>query len=126
MKLITILSIAAAICTGLAGIFHLNMLPSNNTNSTILFLIGGLAQVFWIVPTVRRWGKIWDFMGIFGTAAFVLIWAITRLPDNPITGRGGRIGEMAVIIEVLQIVFIILLGLIIRLKFSKQGESNAK
>jgi len=126
MKLITILSVAAAICTGLAGIFHLNMLPSNNTNSTILFLIGGLAQVFWIVPTVRRWGKIWDFIGIFGTVAFVLIWVITRLPDNPITGRGGRIGETAVITEVLQIAFIILLGIIIRLKFSKQHESSVK
>lgn len=121
-----ILSIAAAICTGLAGILHLYMLPSNNTNSTILFLIGGLAQVFWIVPTIRRWGKKWDLVGIFGTAAFVLIWIITRLPDNPITGRGGRIGETAVIVEVLQIAFIILLGIIIRLQFSKQHERDIK
>jgi hypothetical protein len=126
MRLIMILSIAAAICTGLAGILHLYMLPSNNTNSTILFLIGGLAQVFWIVPTIRRWGKKWDLVGIFGTAAFVLIWIITRLPDNPITGRGGRIGETAVIVEVLQIAFIILLGIIIRLQFSKQHERDIK
>jgi hypothetical protein len=102
------------------------MLPLNNTNSTILFLIGGLAQVFWIVPTIRRWGKKWDLVGIFGTAAFVLVWIITRLPDNPITGRGGRIGETAVIVEVLQIAFIILLGIIIRLQFSKQHERDIK
>ena len=122
MNLIMILSIAAAFCTGLAGILHLYMLPSNNTNSTILFLIGGLAQVFWIVPTIRRWGKIWDLVGIVGTATFVVIWVITRIPDNPITGRGGRIGETAVIIEALQIAFIILLGIIGRLQFSKQPK----
>jgi hypothetical protein len=98
------------------------MLPSNNTNSTILFLIGGLAQVFWIVPTIRRWGKIWDLVGIVGTATFVVIWVITRIPDNPVTGRGGRIGETAVIIEALQIAFIILLGIIVRLQFSKQPK----
>jgi hypothetical protein len=117
-----ILSIAAAFCTGLAGILHLYMLPSNNTNSTILFLIGGLAQVFWIVPTIRRWGKMWDLVGIAGTATFVVIWVITRIPDNPVTGRGGRIGETAVIIEALQIAFIILLGIIVRLQFSKQPK----
>jgi hypothetical protein len=121
-----VLSIAAAFCTGLAGIFHLYMLPSNNTNSTILFLIGGLAQVFWIVPTIRRWGKMWDLIGIVGTATFVVIWVITRIPDNPITGRGGRIGETAVIIEALQIGFIILLGIIIRLQFSKHPEQAIK
>jgi hypothetical protein len=102
------------------------MLPSNNTNSTILFLIGGLAQVFWIVPTIRRWGKMWDLIGIFGTATFVVIWVVTRIPDNPITGRGGRIGETAVIIEALQIGFIILIGIIIRLQFSKHHEQAIK
>jgi hypothetical protein len=126
MKLITVLSVAAAFCTGLAGILHLYMLPSNNTNSTILFLIGGLAQVFWIVPTIRRWGKMWDLIGIFGTATFVVIWVVTRIPDNPITGRGGRIGETAVIIEALQIGFIILIGIIIRLQFSKHHEQAIK
>lgn len=126
MKLITILSIAAAFCTGLAGILHLYMLPANNTNTTILFLIGGLAQVFWIVPTVRNRGKIWDLVGIFGTASFALIWIITRVPDNPISGRGGRIGETAVIIEILQISFIILVAIIMSLKFSKQDEASIK
>jgi hypothetical protein len=121
-----VLSIAAAFCTALAGILHLYMLPSNYTNSTILFLIGGLAQVFWIVPTIRRWGKMWDLIGIVGTATFVAIWVITRIPDNAITGRGGRIGETAVIIEALQIGFIILLGIIIRLQFSRHPEQAIK
>ena len=69
---------------------------------------------------------MWDLVGIVGTATFVAIWVITRLPDNPITGRGGRIGETAVFIESLQIAFIILLGIIVRLKFSKDPEPVVK
>ena len=124
MNEILLISIAAAICTGIAGILHLNMLPTNNTNSTILFLVGGLAQVFWIVPTVRNWGKIWDYIGIAGTSAFVLIWVITRIPENPITGRGGMVGDMAIAIEVFQIAFIVLLGLLVAMKSSKKHIEN--
>lgn len=69
---------------------------------------------------------MWDLVGIVGTATFVVIWIITRIPDNPITGRGGRIGETAVIIEALQIAFIILLGIIVRLQFSKHPEPVIK
>ena len=69
---------------------------------------------------------MWDLVGIVGTATFVVIWVITRIPDNPITGRGGRIGETAVIIEALQIAFIILLGIIVRLQFSKHPETVIK
>ena len=106
------IAIAASICTFIAGVFHLSMVPSFNTNSTILFLIGGLAQIFWVVPTIRNWGRIWDYVGIAGTAVFVVIWIVTRMPDNPITGRGGRIGETAIIVEVVQIAFIILLAVL--------------
>ena len=69
---------------------------------------------------------MWDLVGIVGTATFVAIWVITRIPDNPVTGRGGRIGEPAVIIEALQIAFIILLGIIVRLQFSKHQEPVIK
>ena len=106
------IAITASICTFIAGVFHLSMVPSFNTNSTILFLIGGLAQIFWVVPTIRNWGRIWDYVGIAGTAVFVVIWIVTRMPDNPITGRGGRIGETAIIVEVVQIAFIILLAVL--------------
>jgi hypothetical protein len=124
MNKILLVSIAAAICTGIAGILHLNMLPTNNTNSTILFLVGGLTQVFWIVPTVRNWGEIWDYIGIAGTFAFVLIWVITRIPENPITGRGGMVGDMAIAIEVFQIAFIVLLGILVAMKSSKKYIEN--
>ena len=89
------------------------MLPAPNTSSTILFLIGGIAQIFWVIPTIKRWGKTWDIVGIGGTIVFILIWVITRMPDNPITGRAGRIGDTAIITEIFQIAFVILLGILI-------------
>ena len=69
---------------------------------------------------------MWDLVGIVGTAIFVVMWIITRIPDNPVTGRGGRIGETAVVIEALQIAFIILIGIIVRLQFSKHPEPVIK
>ena len=124
MNKILLISIGAAICTGIAGILHLSMLPAFNTQMTTLFLAGGLAQIFWIIPTVKNWGKTWDYIGIAGTVAFTLIWIITRIPDNPITGRGGMIGDTAIAIEVFQIAFIILLGVLIAMKSSKKTIRN--
>lgn len=126
MNKILLISIVAAICTGIAGILHLNMLPAFNTQMTILFLVGGLAQIFWIIPTVKNWGKIWDYIGIVGTIAFVLIWVITRIPENPITGRAGMVGDAAIAIEVFQIAFIVLLGVLVAMKSKKQIENYAK
>lgn len=114
------IAVAASICTAIAGILHLTMLPAPNTNMTILFLVGGVAQIFWIIPTIKRWGKAWDYVGIAGTVAFIIIWLITRMPDNPITGRAGRIGESAIIIEIFQIAFIVLLGILISKKTVSQ------
>jgi hypothetical protein len=50
--------------------------------------------------------------------AVVLIgmWIITRVPDNPITGRGGPISEMAVATEVFQIAYIVITTIIIAKK----------
>jgi hypothetical protein len=42
------------------------------------------------------------------------------MPDNPITGRAGRIGESAIIIEIFQIAFIVLLGILISKKTVSQ------
>ena len=123
MRTILIISIAAAISTAIAGILHLTMLPAPNTNMTVLFLVGGIAQIFWIIPTIKRWGTTWDIVGIIGTIAFILIWVITRLPDNPLTGKAGRIGDSAIIIEFFQIVFVVLLGILIA---RKTGSVNLK
>ncbi|HYO06034.1 MAG TPA: hypothetical protein VER14_03530, partial [Phototrophicaceae bacterium] len=95
---------------------------SNNINSTTLFLVGGLAQIFWVVPTIRNWGRVWDYIGIAGTLAFIAIWAITRLPDNPISGRAGRIGDTAIIIEIFQMAFVVLMVILISKRKSPKSE----
>ena len=64
------------------------------------FLVGGLAQLFWVIPTKRNWGRTWDYRGMAGTIVFIAIWAITRIPGNPITDRGGPINQTAMIVEI--------------------------
>ena len=122
MNSVLIIAIAASACTFIAGVLHLTMVPSFNINSTMLFLVGGLAQIFWVVPTIRNWGRVWDYIGIAGTLAFIAIWAITRLPDNPITGRAGRIGDSAIIIEIFQIAFVALMVILISKRRSPKSE----
>jgi hypothetical protein len=119
-----LLRYAAAGSTLVAGILHLSLVANaieRNFNTGILFLIGGLAQVFWVLPTIRGWNKVWYYVGIGGTLTLILIWAITRFPGNPINGRGGSIGETAIAIEVFQVAFIVL-SIIILWKDPKVGK----
>lgn len=105
------LYLAAAAATVIGGIIHLTMAPNslgNSVNTGILFLVGGIAQVFWVIPMVRRWGIPWYVAGIGGNAVFVAIWAITRIPGNPITGRGGGVNQNAILVESGQIAYIII------------------
>ena len=100
---------AAAAATGLAGILHLMLAPNMlnfNPNGATLFFVGGAAQLFWVLPMVKRWGRPWYAVGIGGTVVLMLIWAITRVPGNFITGRGGGVNEMAMAVEAQQGAFI--------------------
>jgi peptidoglycan/LPS O-acetylase OafA/YrhL len=100
---------AAAATTAIAGILHLTQGPnflSFNPNGAILFFVGGVAQLFWAIPMIRRWGRIWYSVGIGGTLVFIAIWVITRVPGNPITGRGGMISEMGIAVEAVQLAFV--------------------
>jgi len=100
---------AAAATTAIAGILHLiqasNVLDFS-LNFFIFFIVSGIAQLFWVVPMIRRWGMPWYYVGIGGTIVLIILFAITRMPGNPITGRGGPIMPMALAIEVLQVAFI--------------------
>ena len=120
-KKFKILIYTAALTTLIAGILHLLKVPNaidGNINAGILFLVGGIAQIFWIIPIIKQWGKVWYSIGIAGTVIFVLIWVITRIPDNPITGRGGSISHEGITIQVFQIAFIIL-SILILFKITK-------
>ena len=77
-----------------------------NLNSAILFFVGGAAQLFWAVPLIRRWGRVWYGLGIGGTLVLIAIWIITRMPGNPITRRGGMVNEMGIAVEAMQWAFV--------------------
>jgi hypothetical protein len=100
---------AAAATTAIAGILHLTLAPNMlnfNPNGAILFFVGGAAQVFWALPMTRMWGRIWYSVGIGGTAVLAAIWTITRMPGNPITGRGGMANEMGIAVQVMEWAFV--------------------
>ena len=102
-----ILFFAAAATTAIAGIIHVILgMPSDNQNMQILFVIGGIIQILWVIPMIRKWGNIWYFVGIGGTIVFIAIWAITRIPENPIIGRGGRVSDNGMLVEAFQIAFV--------------------
>jgi hypothetical protein len=122
---------AAATTTALAGIVHLYLVGKGLShhrfgNPAILFLVGGIAQLFWVIPILKQWGKIWYSIGIAGTAAFIAIWAITRLPGNPITGRGDYVGIEDLICEAAQIAFIGFTAVILVIENRRIKKSTKK
>jgi hypothetical protein len=119
----------AAATTAIAGILHLILVPDiigRNLNSGVFFIVAGIAQIFWTVPMLKRWGRIWYYVGIAGTIVLIIMWAMTRVPNNPITGRGGPISEMAIAIEVFQIAYVVITAIIIEREIEKYRQSNRK
>jgi hypothetical protein len=111
-----LLTYAGAGCTLIAGVLHLSLASNvivNNLQVGIFFLVAGIAQVFWTLPIVRTWGKVWTYVGIGGTIILIIIWVITRYPDNPISGRDLPVNSIGIAIEIFQILFIVLCGIII-------------
>ena len=45
-------------------------------------------------------------IGIGGTIILIVLFVITRMPGNPITGRGGPVSPLGLAIEVFQAAFI--------------------
>jgi hypothetical protein len=107
---------AAAAATAIAGILHLiiatNVLGLSLSIGTF-FIVAGIAQLFWVVPMIRRWGLTWYHAGIGGTAALIIVFATTRFPDNPITGRGDQVNPMGIVVELVEAAFIGLTAAII-------------
>ena len=123
--------IAAAVATAIAGVVHLYMPIAhpqmlNNIPIATFFLGSGIAQLFWIIPMIRRWGKVWYYIGIAGNIAFILLYLITRFPGNPINGRGGDADIIDLTCEFAQVAYIIITSIIIakerKLKIVKEKE----
>jgi hypothetical protein len=102
----------AAATTLIAGVLHLALIPMFFKQMTpdvmIFFIASGLAQLFWIIPTVKRWILPWYYIGIGGTIVLILLWIIA------IPGSGYPIGKMDVVIEASQVSFVILSVIIIK------------
>jgi hypothetical protein len=115
-----VLYYAAAATTAIAGILHLIMTPNIlnfSPNGAILFSVGGAAQIFWAIPMIRRWGRVWYSVGIGGTLVLIAIWTITRMPGNPITGRGAMVNEMGIAVEAMEWAFVGLAAAIIMTEY---------
>ena len=113
----TLLYLGAAACTSIAGILHLMLVPSSimaGIQYTAVFLISGLLQLFWVLPMVRRWGRIWNIVGLAGTAVLVGLtgYVIIESVRNPQLTPPGVL-EMAIAIEIFQISYVIITAIII-------------
>ncbi|HYY40781.1 MAG TPA: hypothetical protein VE692_05985, partial [Nitrososphaera sp.] len=67
----------AAVAITIAGILHLIDLAIDpdhleNIKVMIFFIVAGVAQIFWVIPTVRRWNKAWYYIGIAGNVALIV------------------------------------------------------
>jgi hypothetical protein len=116
----------AAATTAPAGILHLILVPDiigRNLNSGVFFIVAGIAQIFWVIPMLKRWGRIWYYIGIAGTIVLIIMWVMTRAPGNPITGRGGPISEMAIAIEVFQIAYVVITAIIIKKERNREIQT---
>jgi len=103
---ISLLSYAAAAATVISGILHILLVPnsmSDEQDQGILFLVGGILQVFWALPVIKGWNKIWYYVGIVGTAILVILWFVTHIHGIS-TGRGLR--GMTLPLEIAQLAFI--------------------
>ena len=106
----------AAATTMIAGVLHLAMIgpslkPINFPMELLpytdgLFLISGIAQIFWALPMVLRWNTRWFYAGLIGTIALTSLIALTRIP-NEITGVALQDkNPMALLTEVMQTTYI--------------------
>ena len=108
---------AAAASTFIAGALHLAIVPMFFTQMsidiTIFFIVSGLAQIFWVIPVIKRWGKPWYYVGIGGTVILIIMYLIA------VPGSGYPVSQLDIAIELFQIAFIILCSIIIIAKGSR-------
>lgn len=102
----------AAAFTLIAGVLHVALVPmflgQMTIEVTIFFLASGLTQIFWILPTVKKWIMPWYYIGIGGTIVLIVLWIIY------IPGSGYPVDLMSATIVALQIAFVISSTIIIR------------
>jgi hypothetical protein len=126
-----LLAYIAAAATIAAGVLHLMMIgpflkPSNFPMelllyTDILFIVAGLAQIFWALPMIKSWGLRWYYLGIFGTAALSLSLLLTRLPNGITSTALIDTNPMALLTEVSQFLYIGATTIIVRRTYLRQA-----
>jgi hypothetical protein len=110
----------AAVFTATAGILHLVRAPLKPHGfpaelvqyAEVLFIVGGILQIFWVLPMIIHWGRPWYIVGVIGTAVFMAFWIISRVP-NPITGVALPNNVLGYATEAVQTAFIVVTLIII-------------
>lgn len=102
--------IVAAATTAIAGILHLiwasSIIGKAPPAIGIFFIVSGLAQAFWPLPMIKRWGRKWYYIGLAGTVILVILYAATRVP-NPLTGgRPAPTNEIGISILIFEIAYV--------------------
>jgi heme/copper-type cytochrome/quinol oxidase subunit 1 len=113
-----ILHYAGAAATVLVGILHLTLVPffiGYGSNTSLFFVATGIAQLFWAVPLVKQWGRLWYFIGIGGTVVLILFWNILNAPLS-IRGLAAPYDIISIAVEVLQVVFIAIAAVILTIE----------
>jgi hypothetical protein len=125
---------AAAGAIAIAGILHLIDLAVDpdhleNMNTMTFFIVTGVAQIFWVIPTARRWGKPWYYIGIVWNVALIVLWALTRLSANPITeaGEAEPITGIGIAVQIAQAAYIglVISAIVIQKRMMRIGQKEA-
>ena len=126
-KATSALMIAAMVSTLVGGILHIMMAPRSLEREFlegVFFLISGILQVFWMLPIIKKWNRVWHYVGIGGTAILFALWLGERIP-RLIDGGGIRLSANTLAIEGFQIAFIVLCIMLLKRK-SKEEISISK
>lgn len=117
-----VLLFAAGASTFVAGVLHLTIVPmffsQMSLDGTIFFIVSGMAQIFWVIPTVKRLIIPWYYIGIGGTIILIIMYFIA------VPGSGYPISPLDVAIEASQIAFIILSITIIKKNRAEMKSGN--
>lgn len=123
-RVLLLLFYVAAASTFIAGVLHLAVIPMFFTlmpfDITVFFLVSGAAQLFWVIPILRRWSNLWYYVGIGGTAILIALFVIA------VPGRGLQVSEFEIVVELVQIIFIISSIMIIREETLKTKLASAR
>lgn len=89
--------------------FPMELLPYTDT----LFIIAGIAQIFWTLPMIKNWGIYWYYIGMIGTIALTALLLFTRIPNEITAAALQDKNPMALLTEIAQVIYIGVTAIII-------------